>query len=70
MLSGYGFLSRKPTLIVLNFSEGQKEPAITYTHKHSQMCRSLQGKLEMDIAQLPPETRRIFLQDTGSKSPA
>ncbi len=69
MLSGYGFLSRKPTLIVLNLSEGQKEPAITYAHKHSQVV-SLQGKLEMDIAQLPPDEMQIFLQEYGIEEPS
>ncbi len=69
MLSGYGFLSRKPTLIVLNLSEGQKEPSITYTHKHSQVV-SLQGKLEMDIAQLPPDEMQIFLQEYGIEEPS
>ena len=69
MLSGYGFLSRKPTLIVLNLSEGQKEPTITYTHKHSQIV-SLQGKLEMDIAQLPPDEMQIFLQEYGIEEPS
>ncbi len=69
MLSGYGFLSRKPTLIVLNLSEGQKEPAINYTHKHSQVV-SLQGKLEMDIAQLPPDEMQIFLQEYGIEEPS
>jgi ribosome-binding ATPase len=69
MLSGYGFLSRKPTLIVLNLSEGQKEPAVTYTHKHSQVV-SLQGKLEMDIAQLPPDEMQIFLQEYGIEEPS
>lgn len=69
MLSGYGFLSRKPILIVLNLSEGQKEPAITYSHKHSQVV-SLQGKLEMDIAQLPPEEMQVFLQEYGIEEPS
>ena len=69
MLSGYGFLSRKPTLIVLNLSEGQKEPVINYTHKHSQVV-SLQGKLEMDIAQLPPDEMQIFLQEYGIEEPS
>jgi hypothetical protein len=69
MLSGYGFLSRKPTLIVLNLSEGQKEPSVTYTHKNSQIV-SLQGKLEMDIAQLPPDEMQVFLQEYGIEEPS
>ncbi len=51
-LSGFGFLTRKPILIVLNLSEGQAAPSIDYPHQHSQVV-ALQGKLEMDIAQLP-----------------
>ncbi len=69
MLSGYGFLSRKPTLIVLNLSEGQKEPVINYTHSRSQVV-SLQGKLEMDIAQLPPDEMLVFLQEYGIEEPS
>ena len=69
MLSGYGFLSMKPTLVVLNLSEGQKEPAIEYPHKHSQVV-ALQGKLEMDIAQLPQEEMQLFLQEYGIEEPS
>jgi hypothetical protein len=69
LLTGYGFLSRKPTLIVLNLSEGQKEPAVAYTHKNSQIV-SLQGKLEMDIAQLPMEEMQLFLQEYGIEEPS
>jgi len=69
MLSGYGFLSRKPVLIVLNLSEGQVEPAIAYTHQHSRIV-SLQGKLEMDIAQLPPDEMEVFLQEFGIEEPS
>ncbi len=63
-LSGFGFLSRKPLLIVLNLAEGQQAPVIAYNHKHSQMV-SLQAKLEMDIAQLPPEDAAVFMQEYG-----
>jgi GTP-binding protein YchF len=68
-LSSFGFLSRKPVLIVLNLSEGQKTPLIPYTHKHSRLV-SLQGKLEMDIAQLPPEEMKMFLQEYGIEEPS
>jgi ribosome-binding ATPase len=68
-LSSYGFLSRKPTLIVLNLSEGQSAPQVTYTHKYSQVV-ALQGKLEMDIAQLPPEDAAAFLSEYGIEEPS
>lgn len=69
ILSGFGFLSLKPMLIVLNLSEGQKAPQIDYPHKHSQVV-ALQGKLEMDISQLPPEEMEMFLQEYGIEEPS
>jgi GTP-binding protein YchF len=67
--AGFGFLSRKPILIVLNLSEGQAAPNITYAHKHSQVV-SLQGKLEMEIAQLPPDEMKLFLDEYGIEEPS
>lgn len=67
--SGFGFLTRKPLLIVLNLSEGQAAPKIDYPHQHSQVA-ALQGKLEMDIAQLPPDEMELFLQEYGIEEPS
>ena len=64
LLSGFGFLSRKPMLIVLNTAEGQAAPEIHYPHQHS-MVIALQGKLEMEIAQLPPDEAEMFMQEYG-----
>jgi GTP-binding protein YchF len=69
ILSGFGFLSRKPVLVVLNLAEGQAAPAIAYPHQHSQVV-SLQGKLEMDIAQLPPEEMKMFLEEYHIEEPS
>ncbi|HEX7556060.1 MAG TPA: redox-regulated ATPase YchF [Leptolinea sp.] len=69
MLAGFGFLSRKPVLVVINLSEGQKEPVVNYDHLHSQVV-ALQAKLEMDIAQLPPEEAAMFLQEYGITEPS
>jgi len=69
MLAGFGFLSRKPVLVVMNLSESQKDPAVTYDHKHSQVV-GLQAKLEMDIAQLPPDEAELFLQEYGISEPS
>ncbi len=68
-LSGFGFLSRKPLLIVLNLSEGQPAPELTYAHRRSQVV-ALQGKLEMDIAQLPPEDAALFMAEYGISEPS
>ena len=64
LLSGFGFLSRKPMMIVLNLAEGQAQPAIEYDHRHTNVI-SLQGKLEMDIAQLSAEEAELFLAEYG-----
>lgn len=69
MMSGFGFLSRKPLLLVLNLSEGQKAPEISYAHKHTQIV-ALQCKLEMDIAQLAPDEAEMFLQEYGIEEPS
>jgi ribosome-binding ATPase len=68
-LSGFGFLSRKPVLVVLNMSEGQKPPQMEYRHQLSQVV-DLQGKLEMDIAQLPPDEATLFLAEYGISEPS
>ncbi len=69
MMAGFGFLSRKPLLVVLNLAEGQRAPEISYQHKHTQVV-ALQGKLEMDIAQLSPEEAELFLQEYGIEEPS
>jgi GTP-binding protein YchF len=63
LLSGFGLLTRKPVLILLNLGEGQTAPEI----KPAVPCPvfSLQGKLEMEIAQLPPEDAAVFMQEYG-----
>ncbi len=68
-LSGFGFLSRKPVLVVLNLAEGQAAPQVTFNHQHSQVV-ALQGKLEMEIAQLPPDEMKLFLDEYGISEPS
>jgi len=69
LLSGYGFLTRKPVLVVLNLSEGQEPPAFQYLHAHSQVT-ALQGELEMEIAQLPPDEAQVFLEEYHIEEPS
>ncbi len=64
LLAGFGFLTRKPLLILLNLSEGQATPAIEYSQPHSRVA-ALQGKLEMDLVQLPPEDAALFMAEYG-----
>lgn len=65
-ISGFGFLSRKPLLLLLNLDEGQVQPEITYDHQHSQVT-ALQGKLEMDLGQLSADDAEIFMDEYGIK---
>ncbi len=62
LLSGFGFLSRKPVLVLLNLSDGQDAPDIPYPNTHSVVV-PLQGKLEMELAQLDPEDAAVFMEE-------
>ena len=63
-LAGFGFLTLKPVLVLLNLSEEQAPPALDYPHRFSTVA-SLLGKLEMELAQLPPEEAEIFMAEYG-----
>jgi hypothetical protein len=67
-LSGYGFLSQKPVLVILNVAEDQTPPDVKFEHTKTNVI-SLQGKLEMDIAQLPAEDAAIFMEEYGITEP-
>jgi hypothetical protein len=67
-LSGFGLLTRKPLLIVLNVAEGQAAPELVYPHKRSGLV-ALQGRLEMDIAQMSEEDAAVFLAEYGIQEP-
>jgi ribosome-binding ATPase len=60
-LSGFGLLTRKPLLVLLNLGEGQAEPSVQTLSP----LVALQGKLEMEIAQLPSEDAAIFMSEYG-----
>ena len=47
-------------LILLNLSDGQPAPPIAYPHQSSHVA-GLQGKLEMELAQLPPDEAEMFM---------
>lgn len=63
-ISGFGFLSRKAMLILFNTSDGQEVPCVEYRGKRCEVV-ALQGKLEMDIAQLEGEDRVLFMEEYG-----
>jgi GTP-binding protein YchF len=61
---GYGFLSLKPVLIVVNCADEDAPPEITYPHQHSAMV-VLRGRLEREIAELSPEDAPLFMEEYG-----
>lgn len=61
-LAGAGLLTTKPLLIVLNLGEGQPAPSLPSTRAP---LLPLQGKLEMDLAQLSAEDVAMFLKEYG-----
>lgn len=63
-LAGFGFLTRKPLLVLLNLADGQAAPNIAYAGPKIRVA-ALQGKLEMDIAQLAPEDAEMFMREYG-----
>ena len=67
-LSGFGLLTSKPMLFLLNLAEGQEAPQIQPSHPLDQV--TLQGKLEMEIAQLEPEDAALFMEEFGIEEPS
>jgi GTP-binding protein YchF len=69
-LRSFGFLSQKPVLILVNTGDDARDAQeyATYEHRHSAVA-VLQGKLEMEIAQMPPEDAEVFLKDFGIAEP-
>ncbi len=66
LIRGYGFLTLKPVLIVLNMGEEAKDPAsiLTYDHQNSRVV-GIQAKIEAEIAQLEPEDAEMFMTEYG-----
>ena len=73
LLSGFGLLSAKPVLHLLNQAEedfnGEIPPGIAAGSGGAEIM-ALSGKIEMDIAELPAEEQPEFLADLGLESPA
>ena len=62
-LSSYGLLTRKPVLVVFNLGEGQSTPQMELDVSSV----ALMGKLEMEIAQLPPDDAAMFMEEYSIK---
>jgi len=68
IVSGYSFLSIKDLLIVLNLGDGHPAPEVDFP---CQVCVvSLQGKLEMEIAQLSSDDAQLFMDEYDIAEPS
>lgn len=75
ILSGFGFLSRKPALALFNQSDdkaGQPLPVFQQEElrKRGLEGMALAGKVEMEIAELEERDRTAFLSEIGVTEPA
>jgi GTP-binding protein YchF len=70
LLSGFGFLSRKPALVIFNTGEEKAGRELSPDYAGDLARRGLEafalaGKVEMEIAQLDEADRAAFLQEAG-----
>jgi hypothetical protein len=75
LLSGFGFLSRKPVLALFNQSDDKAGEALAASYQEELRRRgveglALAGKVEMEIAQLEESDREAFLKEIGIKEAA
>jgi GTP-binding protein YchF len=75
LLSGFGFLSRKPVLVLFNQADDRAGQALATPNQEELKRRGLKGlalagKVEMEIAQLEERDRQGFLKEIGIQEPA
>ncbi len=63
-LRGYGLLTLKPVLLVLNIGDEGRAPELTIEHAKT-VSVTLNGKLEHEIAELSPDDAAVFMQEYG-----
>jgi hypothetical protein len=67
-LRGFGLLTLKPVLVVINIGDDQAEIGLDYGHKQT-LVTHLRGKLEMELAQLSAmgddESLAMFMEEYG-----
>ena len=75
ILSGFGFLSRKPVLVLFNQSDDKAGHPLSAAYQDELKRRGLEGlalagKVEMEVAQLDENDREAFLKEIGIEEPA
>ena len=75
LLSGFGFLSRKPVLVLFNQPDDKAGQPLSAAYQDELKRRrldglALAGKVEMEVAQLDESDREAFLKEIGIQEPA
>jgi ribosome-binding ATPase len=75
LLSGFGFLSRKPVLVLFNQADDKAGQPLSPAYQDELKRRGLDGlalagKVEMEVAQLDESDREAFLKEIGIQEPA
>jgi ribosome-binding ATPase len=75
LLSGFGFLSRKPVLVLFNQADDKAGQPLSAAYQDELKRRGLDGlalagKVEMEVAQLDESDREAFLKEIGIQQPA
>ncbi len=75
LLSGFGFLSRKPVLVLFNQADDKAGQPLSVAYQDELKRRGLDGlalagKVEMEVAQLDENDREGFLKEIGIQEPA
>jgi hypothetical protein len=75
LLSGFGFLSRKPVLVLFNQGDEKAGQALAPAYEEELKGRGLEGlalagKVEMEVAQLDEGDRAAFLKEIGIQESA
>lgn len=69
LVRGYGLLSLKPVMVVVNAGDTVFDVSkLSYTHNSARLI-SLQGKIEAEIAQLQGDDQAMFLAEYGITEP-
>lgn len=63
-LRGYGLLTLKPVLVIVNAGDNQAEVSLDYPYRRS-LVANLRGKLEMELAQLSGDDLTMFMEEYG-----
>ncbi len=69
-VKGYGFLTLKPKLVLLNMGDERQDPEtlVRVGGRHTALL-AIQGRLEAEISQLDPDEAATFLGEYGIEEP-